>query len=140
MSMSPVRFAALAFAASALMACASSGGTTTASTPTPAAAADKAAPTTACTLCKVEVENRYDYQVLVYDRRETSRADVGNLTPLGKALPKGTVVVETKGRPNMGMTVHQDTGVPPTPKGLLNCRLEPTRPDTGVDYRYVCGN
>lgn len=93
-----------------------------------------------CTTCKVEVENRYDYQALVFDKRETSRADVGTVKPLGKVLGKSTIVVLTKGRPNMGITVHEDTGMPPASSGLKNCRQEAVRPGTDVDFRYACGN
>lgn len=135
--------AALAFAASCLLACASSGAAPAAGTqaPTPAAAATptKAAPA-ACTLCKVEVENRYDFQAMVFDKRDTSRGDVGSLTPLGKVLAKASIVVQTHGRPNMGMTLHEDRGMPPTPSGLKACRQEAVRPDSNVDFRYVCGN
>ncbi len=105
----------------------------------PAATEQKAAPGK-CTTCKVEVENRYDYQALVFDKRETSRADVGTVKPLGKVLGKSTIVVLTKGRPNMGITVHEDTGMPPASSGLKNCRQEAVRPGTDADFRYACGN
>ncbi len=134
--------AALAFAASCMLACASSGAAPSTGTqaPTPAASATptKAAPS-ACTACKVEVENRFDFQALVFDKRDTSRGDVGSLTPLGKVLAKTSIVVQTRGRPNMGMTIHEDRGTPPTSKDLKDCRQEAVRPDSNVDYRYVCG-
>ena len=133
--------AALAFAASLLAACASSGGapaSPAAGTPTPAAATAKAAPS-ACTQCAVEVENRLDYQVFVFDRRDT-RNEIGTITEVGKAMAKSTVVVQTKGRPNLGMAVLQDLGSPPTAKGLINCRQEAVRPGSSVDFRYACGN
>ena len=132
--------AALALAAACLAACASSGPAPAAGAATPAATAEAKSAPAACTLCKVEVENRFDFQALVFDKRETSRSDVGTLTPLAKVLPTSSVVVQTRGRPNMGMTVHEDRGTPPTAGGLKNCRQEAVRPDTNVDFRYVCGN
>ncbi len=107
-------------------------------TPAPAPEQQKAAPGK-CSACKVEVENRYDFQAFVFDRRETAREDVGNVKPLGKVLPKSTIIVQTQGKPNMGITLHEDVGTPPTPKGLKNCRQEAVRPGTEVDFRYACG-
>ncbi len=138
MSNRSIRSATLACAAVALT-CAFARPARAQEVPAKPATEQKAAPGK-CTICKVEVENRYDYQALVFDKRETSRADVGTLKPLGRVLGKSTIVVQTNGRPNMGMTVHEDTGTPPTSSGLRSCRQEAVRPGTDVDFRYTCGN
>ncbi len=138
MSNRSIRFATLAGAA-VVVACAFARPARAQETPQKPATEQKAAPGK-CTVCKVEVENRYDFQALVFDKRETSREDVGTLRPLGKVLAKSTIVVQTKGRPNMGITVHEDTGAPPTSSGLKSCRQEAVRPGTDADFRYACGN
>ncbi len=132
-----LRFALPAGAALAL-ACAFARPARAQDTARTPATEQKAAPGK-CTVCKVEVENRYDYQVFVFDRRETIREDVGNVKPLGKALPKSTILVQTQGRPNQGLATHEDVGTLPTPKGLKNCRQEAVRPESGADFRYACG-
>ena len=136
------RLSALAIVAVALSACASGGAQPSAgsATPTPAKATPAAAATTSsCTACAVEIENRLDYAVLVFDKRD-ARNEIGTIKEVGRAMGKSTVVVQTRGRPNLGMGVLQDTGVPPTSAGMINCRQEPVRPDSRADFRYVCGN
>ncbi len=134
------RLSALALVALALSACAS-GSKPAAGTPTPepAKAAPATAPTSNCTACTVEVENRMDYQVLIFDKRDT-RNEIGTIKEVGKAQAKATALVQTRGRPNLGISVLQDTGVPPTSKGQISCRQEPVRPGSKADFRYVCGN
>ncbi len=150
MSNRSIRLATLACAAVAV-ACALARPARAQETPAaPAKEQQKAAPGK-CTACKVEIDNRFDYQVMIFDRRETqSRTDTrersdtlfvgGTITPVGRALARATALVTTKGRPNLGMAVLQDLGTPPTIKGLKYCRQEAVRPGSDADFRYVCGN
>lgn len=92
-----------------------------------------------CTVCAVEVENRFDYQVLVFDGRDT-RMQYVELKPLGKVDGLQTENIQTKGFPALGIFVLKDEGIPPTSKGLRGCRREPPRPQTNANYRFVCGN
>lgn len=138
MSIRPIHLAALV-AAFALGACASGGSKSAAPAPSAAAADTKAAPSGSCTTCTVEVENRFDYDVLIYDRRATQN-QVGEIRHIGKALAKQTVSVTTNGRPNLGMAIAQDNGMPKTAKDVRFCRQVPVAPGSKADYHYACGN
>jgi hypothetical protein len=131
------QIAALAFAAASLVACASGGGKATAPAPGAAVAA-KESPSS-CVMCKVEVENRFDFVALVFDRRDT-RSDVGTINPLGKANARSSIVIQTKGRPNLGIAVLEDVGTPPTTKGLKFCRQVAVAPGSTADFHYTCGD
>ena len=137
MSIRSFRIVALAFAAVSLVACASGGGK--ASAPAPGAAVAAKESPSACVNCKVEIENRFDFVALVFDRRDT-RSDVGTIVPLGKANAKASIVVMTKGRPNLGMAVLEDVGTPPTTKGLKFCRQVAVAAGSTTDFHYTCGN
>jgi hypothetical protein len=95
------------------------------------------AASTECTRCAVEVENRYEYQVMVFDTR--SGTGVGEVPLLGKAEGFKTVMIYTAGRPFQGLSAVKDEGQRLTVSGAVKCRQEAVRAGSTANYRYVCG-